>query len=120
MEHQTGYTPQPGDVEGKLRVLFPNEGLREAARGSLRRYGAQSWHKDLDRVRLAVLKLAGDDLTAINRHVDEAAVDHRDTLAAAEFPSYTALGASVDRTSPAAQAAIKADRAQYLAWVKGQ
>ena len=120
MEQQTGYTPQPGDIEGKLRSLFPNEGLRDAARASLRRYGAQSWHKDQDRVRLAVLKLAGADLAAIDRRVDQAVVDYRDTLAAAEFPNYMALGVAPDSSSPEAQSAIRADRAQYLAWVKDQ
>lgn len=117
---QRGYRPQPGDLERKLRSLFPNDGLRNAARAALRRYGAATWHHEADRVRLAILKLAGPDLTAIDRRVDEAIVDYRDTLAAAEFPAYAALGPHVDGSSPEAQAAIKADREQYSAWVEAE
>lgn len=114
---QTPYKPQAGDLERKLRSQFPNDGLREAARSQLLRYGHQAWHREVDRVRMAILKLAGSDLLAIDKWVDQAGVDFRDVLAAAESPAYMALKPGIDPSSPAAQAAIASDRKQYTDWI---
>lgn len=114
---QQPHQPRPDELERKLSELFPNEGLRDAARSALRRYGRESWHKEGDRVRLAILKLAGTDLTAINKRVDEANVDYRDSLAAAEYPAYSLLSPGIDPLDPAAQRAIESDRRQYLEWL---
>lgn len=116
---QEGYQPEPGDLERKLNDLFSAEGLRDAARSSLSRYGRESWHYEVDRVRLAILKLAGADLTAIDKQVDAANVDYRDVLAAAEFPAYRLLPPGIDPATPEAQRAIAADRQQYLEWIGG-
>lgn len=117
--NQMVYEPNPGDLERKLLELFPAEGLRDAARSALRRYGRESWHYEADRVRLAILKLAGGDLTSIDKQVDAANVDYRDTLAAAEYPEYSKLRPGVDPESAEAKRAIEADRQQYLDWIGG-
>lgn len=116
MEQQP-YEPQPRDLERKLTELFPNDGLRNAARAALSRYGRQNWHAEIDRVRLAILKLAGGDLTAIDKGVDAADVDYRDTLASAEYPAYSLLRPGIDPLEPEAQSAIESDRRQYLEWI---
>ncbi len=117
---QPTYQPQPGDFERKLADVFPNEGLREAARAQLLRYGREGWHHEPARVRLAILKLGGGDLVAIDRYVESAGVDYRDILAQAEYPAYSKLPAGIDPTSPPAQEAIRADKAQYLEWIEGR
>ena len=42
-----------------------------------------------ERIRFAVLKLSGGDLESLNRAVQDAAVDWRDTLVAADFAEDT-------------------------------
>ena len=110
---------QPSDLERKLLEMFPRERLRDAARSSLSRYGRESWHREVDRVRVAILKLAGPDLTAIDKQVDAANVDYRDILAAAEYPAYSRLRPGIDPLDPEAQRAAESDRRQYLEWLGG-
>lgn len=50
-------------------------------------YGTESWHRELWRVRLAVLKLADGSLDGLRSALDIARVDYRDVLALAEYPS---------------------------------
>ncbi|NND02849.1 MAG: hypothetical protein HKN91_08680 [Acidimicrobiia bacterium] len=116
---QPAHQPEPGELERKLSDLFPNERLRDAARSALSRYGRESWHQEIERVRLGILKLAGPHLTQIDKQVDAASVDYRDTLAAAEYPAYSQLTPGIDPQDAAAQEAIAADLQQYLDWLNG-
>lgn len=97
--------------------MFPIEDLRDAARSQLERYGRHQWHSEVERVRLAILKWAGADVMAIGTRADDADVDYRDVLVAAEFPSYAALGPAVNPAAGSAQQAIRDDREQYEAWI---
>lgn len=116
-EPQPAHTPQPGALERMLAVVFPAEGLREAARTQLFRYGHELRDRDPGRVRLAILKLSDGDLLKLDKMVDLACQDYRDVLAMAEYPAYMKLEPGIDPNSPAAQAAIKSDRDQYEAWL---
>lgn len=117
IEHELRYSPEPGELERKLAEAFPSEDLRDAARARLMRYGRQDWHREPERVRLAILKLAGSDLVAIDRRVAAAGVDYRDILAEAEYPAYSKLPPGIDSSSPAAQAAIRSDKQQFMDWI---
>jgi hypothetical protein len=117
---QPAYRPQPGDLERKLADCFPDEGLRVAARAQVMRYGRQTWHHEVDRVRLAILKIAAGDLLAIDKTVALAEEDFRAVLTKAEYPAYSQLGPGIDSTSRTAQAAIAADKAQYRKWIQGR
>lgn len=97
--------------------MFPAEGLRNVARSALFRYGRELRHTEMARVRLAILKLAGPDITAIDKQVDVAIIDYRDVLASAEYPAYALLKPGIDPTTPEAQQAIESDRRQYLEWL---
>ena len=112
------HEPQPADLERKLADAFPNEGLREAARAQLLRYGREGWHHEPGRVRLAILKLAGSDLVALGRFVESAGVDYRDILSMAEYPAYSKLPPGIDPMSAPAQEAMRADERQYLEWLE--
>jgi hypothetical protein len=46
----------------KLRALFPEEQQRAEVLATLEAYGVEKHEQELDRVRLAVLKLSGGDL----------------------------------------------------------
>ncbi len=51
-------------------------------------YGTESWHREPDRVRLGILKLAGGDPKRVKEHLEAANCDWRDVLAGAEYPEY--------------------------------
>jgi hypothetical protein len=119
-EPQSPYSPSSIDLERKLAEAFPNDAIREAARTRLLRYGREDWHREPDRVRLAILKLGGSDLAAIDRQVEAAGVDYRDILAQAEYPAYSRLPPGIDPAGSKARAAISSDRRQYLDWMAGR
>lgn len=116
---QAVYRPRAGDLERKLTALYPDEANRSEARGLLEIYGHESWHREVDRVRLAVLKLAGDDLSELARYLDVANQDFRDVIAWAEYPAYMKLAPGGDPRSAPYIEALEADAAQYLAWLRG-
>lgn len=116
---QPTYRPRPGDLERKLVALYPDEANRSEAGGLLEIYGDESWHREVDRVRLAILKLAGGDLAQVARYVDEANRDFRDVIAMAEYPAYMRLPPGGNPRSAAYRQAVDADAEQYLAWVRG-
>ncbi|MCP3976005.1 MAG: hypothetical protein GY720_16110 [bacterium] len=107
----------PDDLERMLAVVFPAEGLREAARIQLFRYGRESYEREPVRVHLAIVKLSNGDLLKLDNMVDLACQDYRDVLALAEYPAYMQLEPGIDPNSPAARAAIESDRDQYEAWL---
>ncbi len=115
---QPAHGPRTGDVERKLAALHPDAGMRGQARDLLERYGSEDWHREVERVRLAVLRLGGGDLMAMARHLDEANRDYRDVLAAAEYPRVLRLGSPTDPASAVYREAVEADADDYLAWVR--
>lgn len=75
------------DVERLVRREFP-AGQVEQVLAVLREYGVEGWHRETDRVRAAILKLADGKLEELRRHLDCAKSDYRDVLAYAEYPNY--------------------------------
>ncbi len=73
------------DVERIVRRDFPAERYDEVM-GVLRRYGTVDYEREPDRVRLAILKLAGGDFSRLEAETQGAKSDYRDTLLAAEYP----------------------------------
>lgn len=71
--------------------MIARDYARTAARdveAILARYGAESWHRDVLRVRMACLKCANGDLALLAGCIEEANRDYRDVLAAAEYRRY--------------------------------
>jgi hypothetical protein len=75
------------DLDRLVRREFPPEQVEEAC-AVLARYGSGPGEREPDRVRIAVLKLAGGDLERLEHFAGVAAVDYRDVLAFAEYPAY--------------------------------
>lgn len=76
------------------------------------------WHREVDRVRLAVLKLAAGSVTQLRSHIEIAKIDYRDVLAAAEYPSYMKRDPDIGRLSPGERAQIiEDDWRQYQRWL---
>ena len=70
-----------------LAKMFPDPTVRRQVQDILNRYGAEGYHHEPIRVRLAILKLAGPDLEAIRTNFGYALTDYRDVLAWAEYPN---------------------------------
>jgi hypothetical protein len=109
-----GYTHNT--VLKKLRVCFPVPDVMAQAQALLDTYGGESWHKERDRVHLAILKLSAGELGRLHHYVEAAKQDYRDVLAWAEYPEQFRAppGAPHEVIAPL----LQRDRAQYLAWLE--
>jgi hypothetical protein len=112
-----------GIVRKKLRETFATE-LQDEAISTLKtgltfRLPFVNTTEKLERVRLAVIKLAGGDLTQLRRHVEIAKVDWRDVISAAEHPEAFSIGLSnYTNLDEKVQKEIEArDRQQYVSWL---
>ena len=79
-------SPLPEDkVKETVAQLFAAEEQAQAL-ALLSLYGEKSYEREVERVRLAVLKLANGELTRLIKFVDDAKRDYRDVLMWAEYP----------------------------------
>jgi hypothetical protein len=100
----------------KLSECFPNPAAASKALAILDTYGTESWHREVNRVHLALLKVSGGNLEDLRLHVRAAQSDYRDTLVAAEFAQEWQ---APPEASPTELAAIrKRDRDEYEAWLR--
>ena len=97
--------------------LFPDTATREQATRILTSYGRESFHLEVERVRLGILKLSGADLSEIESWTKLACDDFRDLLIEAEYR----LSFGKDRlrvTNPQKYNAFqKKEHEQYDAWI---
>jgi len=113
-------TPQvtPQDVLRVARRDFPST-PEDEIRAILEEYGKESFHREIDRVRLAAMKLASGDVRRLKLQIDGATQDYRDILAAAEYPRYDKMMFRIDRLSEADKnKIIESDWNQYQTWLK--
>lgn len=100
----------------KIHIGFPNPQSAAQILALLDAYGTQSWHRERERVQLAILKQANSDIERVRRLVDLANQDYRDVLVGAEYPEEIQASLS---TPPVEKLAIrKRDRDQYEAWLR--
>ena len=71
------------DVERVVKRDFSAEDASTVL-STLQEYGKKEWHREMPRVRLAILKLAGGDCGALLDAVAMADRDYRDVLGNAE------------------------------------
>ena len=105
------------DVVRVVQRDFPNKQFDDAI-SILNEYGTEEWHRSVNRVHIAALKLADGDLQALRREIDAAKRDYRDVLAYAEYPEY------MQKVSPSCKIAeeereriIHSDWMQYQNWL---
>ena len=100
----------------KLGMIFPNTTTREKAIEILNQYGTESYEQEIVRVRLDILKLAGNSIEDVEKWVKIAKKDYRDILASAEYPGQ--LLAPTWRMPKDEVSRIQTtDRNQYEEWV---
>ena len=102
-------------VETKLADTFVLEDV-DAARAILEGYGGEDWHRERDRVHLAVIKQSGGSLETLREGVDLARSDYRDALVGAEYSEAVKIPPR-ESASPEAQAARRRDVQQYKDWL---
>jgi hypothetical protein len=83
---------------------------------ALEAYGKSSWHRDVARVRLAILKLTGGNRKKLDEAIVMADRDYRDVLACAEYPKYFDVIAPTEKDDAKKKSAIDADWQQYRSW----
>jgi hypothetical protein len=78
-------------------------------------YGGHNSHREPNRVRLAALKLAAGNRARLSELIEQAGLDYRDILAAAEYPAYFGASGLADESERARL--IDADWRQYREWL---
>ncbi len=69
----------------KINSLFPDITIQQEVIQTLNTYGVEKYEQEPIRVRLAILKLAGDDLEQVKINTNYAKQDFRDVLLWAEY-----------------------------------
>jgi hypothetical protein len=72
--------------------IFPHEGIASIM-AILDLYGTEDYHRERERVHMAVLRLSRGDLRRLREYVDVARIDYRDVLWWAEYPEDVAQAA---------------------------
>lgn len=105
----------------KIRQIFPRENPADVLE-ILEFYGTDGGEQETERVRLAVLKLCGSDLSELRELIVAAKEDYRDVLAWAESPIQMRISFAEFAALPpdAAREIRELDRRQYLAWLKSE
>ena len=109
------------DVGRKLSSMWPDPAERESVRLELQSYGTQSYEREAERVRLAILKLCDGQADRVAGLVAAAKRDYRDVLMWAEYPAegqaLWALGPDLtDEQRARLEEVRKQDREQYRKW----
>src|SRR6185312_3428716 len=106
------------DVERVVRRDFPPDQF-DSVMSVLTEYGGETWHRELHRVQLAVLKLAAGSLDGLRREIETAKSDYRDVLAYAEYPAYMKKTFRISQLPNDEQRRIiDEDWRQYETWLK--
>ena len=107
------------DVERVVRREF-SPADAPAAFVMLEEYGKKDGHRELARVRMAVLKLAGGSLERLKENLALADQDYRDVLSFAEYPrAFTEISPS-EKDHAKRERVEQADWRQYCAWLAGK
>ena len=105
-------------VQIALRSMYPEEQKRNLAEKLLKKYGTESFHRDVSRVRPGVLYLAFQEPEKLKSFINLACTDYRELLCAAEYPySSRRWGLQEKDPSKYRKLEIKEEK-EYLAWVK--
>ncbi len=99
----------------KLTAMFPDKKTKDQAIAILAGYGTEPSEPEPDRVRLAILKLAGADMDCLQETTIGAKRDYRDVLAWAEYPNQTIARALPDGHRK--EKLIQIDLKQYEDWL---
>lgn len=120
MTSQPTPTITGADVERIVRRDFSADQV-PGVLALLEEFGKEDWHREIHRVRVAVLKLAAGNLKHLQSQIKNACCDFRDVLAAAEYPGYfQRVPGPGQLSAQEEQRIIASDWQQYLDWFTRQ
>lgn len=102
-----------------LEKMFPDDEERELALEILGQYGHSEFHREWDRVKMAILKLSGKSTERMRYYTLMACRDYRDVLSAAEYPNQIGKYHLKEKDPVRYDAFVEEDKEQYLNWYTG-
>ena len=99
----------------KINSMFDSEALASEAMSILNAYGKEEYEREVPRVKLAILKLAGSDLKEIDKFTGVAKMDCRDVLAWAEYPRQSKKWSMPE--GPEKEKLAMSDIEEYEKWI---
>jgi hypothetical protein len=99
-----------------IEKLFPVAPEREQVIEILGQYGHEGIHPEGDRVRMAILKLAGRSPEKVRYFTLQACRDYRDVLAGAEYPGEMGHYPWREKDPERLEQIQAEDREQYQSW----
>lgn len=100
----------------KLESLFPDVKTRAKVINTLKSYGVERYEQEPTRVRLAILKLSGNDPDQIQANTRYAKEDFRDVLMWAEYRRQGGKWSTPN--GPKKQKLSAVDRLEYEDWLR--
>ncbi|TNE32349.1 MAG: hypothetical protein EP349_01825 [Alphaproteobacteria bacterium] len=100
-----------------LATLFPDSEKRKEVEARLSQYGTEDYHREIFRVRLAVLKLAEQQPEKLPYYAELACIDYRDVLSLAEYPETIGKWSLKEKDPARYQRLSEKERQDYLDWV---
>jgi hypothetical protein len=86
-------------------------------RGELDRYGTEPHEREINRVRMAILKLLSEEGLHLARHyVDQAKMDYREILVGAEYPAQMSARSNI--SAEERERLVANDAKQYAEWLE--
>ena len=111
------------DLNRKLEAMWDDLHDRQTVLAELERYGQESFEREPERVRLAILKLCGGRVERVSELVAAAKQDYRDVLMWAEYPAegqalWTLKANLTDEERRQLERLRQEDRREYQEWLK--
>ena len=106
------------DLDKVIAKAFPDADIRSQAIALLGKYGTEDFHREIPRVRAAIIKVAHADIEKLQGFVDIACSDYRDLLVMAEYEQQS-RNYSLKKNDPQKdQRLVEKDEREYSDWVK--
>ena len=102
-----------------LAKLFPEQQARDEVQAILSEYGTESFHREIPRIKSAILKVAGANLEEIKRCTDIACCDYRDILCMAEYPNQSGRWGLKEKNPEKYKKLVENDLKQHQEWIDG-
>lgn len=99
--------------------MFPESDARDEVVDIMDQYGRAEFHKEGDRVRMAILKLAGKSPERVRYYTLMACRDYRDVLGAAEYPKQMGYYPWLKNDPEHLARITKEDLEEYRDWYLG-
>ena len=99
--------------------MFPRDEDRNLVVEILGQYGHEGFHPEVDRVRMAILKLAGKSTDRVRYYTLMACRDYRDVLSAAEYPFQIGKYNLKEKDPEQYDELVSEDLRQYQEWYLG-